>query len=130
MDVGSFLRKLFGFVKRRRRSPQTAQVLLQEIDLAKGYHPQLDQKIQHVHTRLDQVLSKGNAEAQARSLGADLALALQGSLLARYAPHAVSDAFCMTRLDHHARVYGDFPVGVATDDVLDSLRPIIEHAQL
>jgi putative acyl-CoA dehydrogenase len=111
------------------RSPETAEALLNEIELARGYHKQLDQHMDHVKSSISQVVSQGLAESQARTLGADLALALQGSLLARYAPHAVSDAFCITRIEKSARVYGDLPTGVDIDGVLKQLEPIIQGAE-
>ena len=42
-----------------------------------------------------------------------LAIAVQGSLLVRFAPPAVADAFCAGRLgDARGRVFGTLPAGV------------------
>jgi putative acyl-CoA dehydrogenase len=50
----------------------------------------------------------------------DLALALQGSLLVRHAPAAVSDAFCAARLGAQAgRAYGTLPSGVDARAIID-----------
>jgi putative acyl-CoA dehydrogenase len=57
-------------------------------------------------------------EAGARRLAERLALALQGSLLVRFSPAAVSDAFCATRLAADwGRTFGTLPAGAA-DGVL------------
>ena len=60
-------------------------------------------------------------------LGADLALALQASLLVRHAPNGVADAFCETRLINPSpRVYGDLDVNIDTDKVIERLAPIYQ----
>ena len=54
----------------------------------------------------------------------DLAVALQGSLLVRYAPPAVADAFCAARLDRAGgRVYGTLPAGVDAAAIVDRALP-------
>jgi putative acyl-CoA dehydrogenase len=51
-------------------------------------------------------------ETRARSLVERMALALQGSLLARYGDPAVADAFCASRLDGDAGLaFGTLPAG-------------------
>ena len=42
---------------------------------------------------------KAPEEAEARRLTQDIALAVQGALLVRFAPEAVAQAFCASRLD-------------------------------
>ena len=48
----------------------------------------------------------------ARRAVEELALAFQASLLVRYAPPFVADAFCAARLGGGGRVYGTLPAGV------------------
>jgi len=49
-----------------------------------------------------------------------LALALQGSLLVRYAPPAVADAFCAARLGGEGgRAFGTLPSGVDAQAIVD-----------
>jgi len=48
----------------------------------------------------------------ARRAVEDLALALQASLLVRFAPPFVADAFCASRLGAGGRVYGTLPAGL------------------
>jgi putative acyl-CoA dehydrogenase len=60
-----------------------------------------------------------DAAASARALVADLALALQASLLLRTAPSAVSRAFVESRLgEHRGRLYGELPRGTDTAAIL------------
>jgi putative acyl-CoA dehydrogenase len=53
-----------------------------------------------------------------------MALALQGSLLARHGPPAVADAFCATRLSNRAScVYGGTDANLDTNTILDRSMP-------
>src|SRR5207244_2270508 len=53
------------------------------------------------------------AERRARRIVERMALALQGSLVVRYADPAVADAFCASRLDGDwGRAFGTLPAGV------------------
>jgi len=59
------------------------------------------------------------SEGGARRVAERLALALQASLLIRFARTAVSDAFCRSRLaGEWGRTYGTLPAGVDIDGVL------------
>jgi putative acyl-CoA dehydrogenase len=54
----------------------------------------------------------------------DLAVALQASLLVRFAPSAVADAFCAARLaGEGGRVYGTLPAGVDAAAIVDRALP-------
>jgi putative acyl-CoA dehydrogenase len=54
-----------------------------------------------------------------------MALCLQGSLLVRYAPAAVADAFCATRLDGDwGWVLGTLPVGLDAKAIVDRAAPL------
>ena len=53
-----------------------------------------------------------------------MALALQGSLVVRYADPAVADAFCASRLDGDwGRVFGTLPAGVDARAIIERHRP-------
>jgi putative acyl-CoA dehydrogenase len=66
------------------------------------------------------------AEAAARRLVEDMALVLQGSLLVRFAPSAVSDAFCATRLGGQGgRNYGVLPPGADSAGILQRQRAMV-----
>ncbi len=73
------------------KSPESLTVVFDEIALARGGNAVLDQT-------LDTLRSEKLGEAYARRFTAALVLAFQGALLVRFAPAAVSDAFCASRL--------------------------------
>ena len=104
-----------------QRSPDTLKAYLSELERGRGHHPALDSHLDHLSDQLTVLRewSPSQAAAQSRGLGADLALALQGSILARYAPNDLSEAFCEARLGGSPqRVYGDLSTRVAVDRVL------------
>ncbi|HZE67775.1 MAG TPA: acyl-CoA dehydrogenase family protein, partial [Sporichthyaceae bacterium] len=76
------------------REPKIHRVVLDEICLAAGAHPDLDRTI----TALDAMQPSSGAWPGGRAGTSLLALALQASLLCRHAEPAVADAFCATRL--------------------------------
>ena len=86
------------------REPAAGDAVLAEVDAAAGGDPRLDAAVKQLRADLAQPLS----EAAGRQVATRLALALQGSLLVRYAPAPVADAFCATRLgpDGPAAVFG------------------------
>lgn len=76
------------------REPKTLRVLLDEIRLAAGTHPDLDRAI----ARLETLEAIGDRRPNGRATITLLALATQASLLCRHADPAVADAFCASRL--------------------------------
>lgn len=100
------------------KAPKSVQTLRAEIALAKGMHPALDAGL----LRLDAMLaSPGSFEAQARVIIEHMALCMCASLLLRYAPPAMGQAFCISRLGGgHGMSFGTLPVGL-------DLRGIIER---
>ena len=86
------------------REPESAAALFAELDAARGAYAALNRAIDTAKARLKSV-----TEPHARMLVEELALALQGALLARHAPKPVADAFVATRLgDTPWRTYGAF----------------------
>ncbi len=77
------------------REPETLAAWITEVGLARGADPRLDRAIDDALTLLGDVSS---LEAGARRLAGQMAACLQGSLLVRFAPPAIADAFCETRL--------------------------------
>jgi putative acyl-CoA dehydrogenase len=77
------------------REPETVTAWIEEVGLAQGADPRLDRAIQ---TTLETLADTGAAEGQARRLAGQMAACLQGSLLVRFAPAEVADAFCASRL--------------------------------
>ena len=93
------------------REPQAVAALRAEIALAAGGHKALD-------TWLAVPLPEPT-EGNARYLTQQLATALSASLLLRYAPAALAEAFCTTRLGLGGGfAFGIFPEGVAADAIL------------
>jgi putative acyl-CoA dehydrogenase len=89
------------------REPESRDAFLAEIALAAGGDRRLDEAILALKGHLD-----NPDEGQARRVVERMALVLQGSLLLRYAPTAVSDAFCASRLGaDHGHALGTLPPG-------------------
>jgi putative acyl-CoA dehydrogenase len=73
---------------------EAAAALAHELSAARGAHPALDRAAAQLPLRIEQMAT----EAQARRLAQEVALAVQGALLAQTAPAPVVDAFCASRL--------------------------------
>ncbi|SEO51477.1 isovaleryl-CoA dehydrogenase [Aquisalimonas asiatica] len=104
-----------------QKSPETVQVVMDELRQARGENRHLDAAIQRIESRLG-----GNAELpmEARVLVEDLVLALQGGLLVRAGRQAVADAFCAARLGpERTLLYGGLPDGLDTDIILTRASP-------
>jgi putative acyl-CoA dehydrogenase len=112
--------------------PAGLPAFLGECELAQGADPRLDR---HLHALRQKTASLPDpslpeeerlpaAQFEARRLVEDLALALQASLLVRYCPPHVADAFCAARLDGQGgRVYGTLPRGVDARAIIDRALP-------
>jgi putative acyl-CoA dehydrogenase len=108
------------------KQPECLDAFVAECELARGGHPALE-------THLDQLRrmrppEKGVTPLQAgdtaladpwkaRRTVEALALALEASLLVRYAPGAVADAFCSSRLGDRGLAFGTLPHAVARGDM-------------
>ena len=97
------------------REPDSVAALLDEIEGARGGNSYLDRAIERIKQRLASPI----AEADGRRLVEELALALQASLLVRYIPAAIADAFCASRLsDRPGMAYGAVDAQIDTDAIL------------
>jgi putative acyl-CoA dehydrogenase len=83
-------------------------VYLAECELAVGANTMLDEHLAALRTQVASIEGE-TVEWRARRLVEDLAIALQASLLVRYAPSAVGDAFCAARLGDSGRAFGTVP---------------------
>ena len=94
-------------VLRTLRREDAAQIAFAtEVEAAAGGNSDLDGAWRSLGPRLH----AATPEAEARHLAETMALVLQGALLVRFAPSAVSDAFCATRLgDAGGRSFGILP---------------------
>ncbi|WP_406830538.1 acyl-CoA dehydrogenase family protein [Pedococcus sp. KACC 23699] len=79
------------------RDQASVDAYLAEVRLGRGHHHVLDQAIDALPDVLSRA-TQAEAQAGARQVVEQLALTLQGALLAQYAPTAVADAFVASRL--------------------------------
>ena len=103
------------------REPETADALLAEVGAAAGANPHLAA----AHRDLARVLGRRtHAEIGARRTVEQMALALQASLLVRFSPTAVSDAFCASRLGGDwGRSFGTLPASAAAGGIIERSIP-------
>jgi putative acyl-CoA dehydrogenase len=83
-------------IRSMAREPNSVPALLSEIGAATGQNPRLDAAIVSLEADLVEL---SRHEGQARRFVERLALLLSASLLVRYAPSEVADAFIASRLD-------------------------------
>ncbi|NIH86607.1 acyl-CoA dehydrogenase family protein [Amycolatopsis granulosa] len=99
------------------KQPESVEAFFAELDLAAGADPRLDDAIARVRKELADLT---DLQYRARQLAEMMALALQGSLLVRFAPKAVADAFCASRLGGHwGNAFGTLPPGVQTGAIIE-----------
>jgi putative acyl-CoA dehydrogenase len=105
---------------RALRKGDAAAALEQELAPARGQHPALDRLAQSLPHRVEAMAS----EMEARRLAQDVALAVQGALLAQSAPSAVFAAFCDSRLaGNWGHTFGSLGAGTAFDHILQRALP-------
>lgn len=81
------------------REPEALQAWITEVGAARGGDSRLDRAVDDTLALLGEAgASDAGLEAGARRLAGQMAACLQGSLLVRYAPAEVADAFCDSRL--------------------------------
>jgi putative acyl-CoA dehydrogenase len=105
---------------RALRGADVAAALERELAPSRGAHPALDRVAASVLHQIDQAHT---SEAQARRLARDVALVLQATLLHRQAPAAVFAAFCDSRLDAAADVFGLLGAGHDLDSLIQRAMP-------
>jgi putative acyl-CoA dehydrogenase len=99
------------------RSSDTLAAVSDEIELARGLDDRFDDAVKRLHAELG---DPTQLPVRARRIAGLLALCLQGSLLLRFSPAPVADAFCATRLGGDwGAVLGTLPAGVPTRDVVE-----------
>ncbi|MER7660797.1 acyl-CoA dehydrogenase family protein [Streptomyces sp. NPDC096193] len=103
-----------------QREPQALNAFLQEVGRARGADHRLDAAIKNLLTELADL---DGIEARGRRLAERMALVLQGSLLVRWAPLEVSDAFCASRLG------GDWGTAFGTLPHTLDLASVVERAR-
>ncbi|MEV0203930.1 acyl-CoA dehydrogenase family protein [Streptomyces sp. NPDC050788] len=105
-----------------QREPQALNAYLQEVGRARGADHRLDAAIKNLLTELADL---DGIEGRARRLTERLALVLQGSLLVRFAPPEVADAFCASRLGGDGgSAFGTLPHTLDLASIVERARPV------
>ncbi|MEU3183658.1 acyl-CoA dehydrogenase family protein [Streptomyces sp. NPDC006923] len=105
-----------------QREPEALNAFLQEVGRARGADHRLDAAIKDLLTELADL---SGIEARGRRLVERMALVLQGSLLVRWAPPEVADAFCASRLGGDwGTAFGTLPHSLGLASIVDRARPV------
>lgn len=105
---------------RALRKADAAAALAHELAPAKGMHAALDRMAESLPVRVEAMAT----EMEARRLAQDVALAVQGALLAQTAPPAVFSAFCDSRLDGRwGYSFGSLGAGADVDAIIERAQP-------
>jgi putative acyl-CoA dehydrogenase len=105
------------------REPEAAPALLAELDESTGADARLDAHVSKLRAAL---ADTADIEARARRIVEAMALALQGSLIVRYAPPPVAEAFCASRLAGDAGLlFGTLPSGIDLGAIVERHRPVL-----
>ncbi|MEU0068328.1 acyl-CoA dehydrogenase family protein [Streptomyces sp. NPDC006332] len=108
-------------VRALQREPQALNAYLVEVGGTRGADHRLDTAVKDLLTELGDL---DGVEGRARRLAERLALVLQGSLLVRYAPPEVADAFCASRLGGDGgAAFGTLPSTLDLASVVERARP-------
>jgi putative acyl-CoA dehydrogenase len=107
------------------RSPESLDVVLQELELALGAEPAFDAAVARLRSELT---DRTDLAVRARRLVELLAMCLAASLLIRAGDESgVATAFCASRLGGDSgRAYGTLPRGTAFEPIVERHRPKLE----
>ncbi len=102
------------------KEPDSVAAFLAELQLARGANPYFDSFLSALEDEVAAVQRSPAAhEGSARRLVEHLALGLQASLLLRYSPAVVADAFALSRLGpQRCFEYGNLPAGTDLSAIL------------
>ncbi len=106
-----------------RTEPASLDEFFTECGLSRDGNPVLDRWVADVREDALAIASSDDAEWRARGLVERMALALQASLLVRFSPPGVADAFCAARLGSRSLAYGGLPRGADVHLILDRVMP-------
>ncbi|HEX3900478.1 MAG TPA: acyl-CoA dehydrogenase family protein [Mycobacteriales bacterium] len=103
------------------RTPEAWEAFRNEVSLAAGADRHLDAATKALE---EELADTSDIEVRARRVVERMALVLQGSLLVRFAPAAVADAFCASRLGGDwGHAFGTLPPGVDTAAIVERATP-------
>ncbi|MEZ5553470.1 MAG: acyl-CoA dehydrogenase family protein [Pseudomonadales bacterium] len=103
-----------------QRSPESVDVLLQEIEGSTGAHRVFDQAVQGLRA---QITAAAGDESMARIVVERMAILLQAALLLRHTNEAVSAAFVTSRLQPTTLAYGGITDAAAIAVLLQTIEP-------
>ncbi|MBY8878473.1 acyl-CoA dehydrogenase family protein [Actinacidiphila acidipaludis] len=107
-----------------QREPHALNAFLTEIGRARGADHRLDTAVKDL---LGELGDLEGIEARARGIVEQMALVLQGSLLVRFAPPAVADAFAASRLGGDwGHTFGTLPPTLDLASLVTRARPVPE----
>ena len=104
------------------REPESLAAFEAEVSMAEGSHPLFDAHLKSTRAlaRESAAADAADAAGSARRLVTVLALALQSSILLRFSPSPVADAFIASRLgDSPGQLYGELPRGTDFTAILE-----------
>ncbi len=102
------------------REPEALDAVFAELDEVKGQSAHLDAAVRDLREAFTDI---GTLERRARYVVEQLAQATAASILLKHAPHAVSDAYCATRLGgHRGSTYGALPDAADLSAIVDRAR--------
>lgn len=109
------------------REPETLDAWLCEVGQARGEDPRFDRALESVLLLLG---DSDSLEHSARRLAGQMATCQQASLLIRFAPPQVADAFCATRLggDYNGTL-GTLPQGTDLGFLVERALPKVSEVQ-
>jgi putative acyl-CoA dehydrogenase len=103
-----------------RKGGEVADALAAELRPARGSNAAFDRFADALPGRIDEA----TAEADARRLAQDIALAVQAALLREHAPGFVFDAFCRSRLGGDwGQAFGTLPAAAPFDEIIARAMP-------
>ncbi|HEV7772799.1 MAG TPA: acyl-CoA dehydrogenase family protein [Conexibacter sp.] len=105
------------------KEPEAAPALFAELAETDGADPRLDAHVAKLRVELADF---ADIELRARRVVEAMALALQGSLIVRYSPKPVADAFCASRLaGDGGHAFGTLPAGIDFGAIVERHRPLL-----
>jgi putative acyl-CoA dehydrogenase len=113
-------------VRALRREEGALTALFTELDRGRGADRRYDEQLTRLRRDLTEAVHHGEEDvlfSGARRLAENAALTLQASLLVRYSPPAVADAFCASRLGgDRGQAYGTLSATVDTRAIVERAR--------
>ena len=102
------------------KQPSSLAAYRTEVELARGADTRLDAALDALN---DTLTGAPVPEESARRVVEKMALVLQASLLVRFAPPAVADAFCASRFGDGGLLFGTLPASTEARTIIDRAWP-------